>query len=114
MLEVFTSRIWLEDKDKLDITIKSAKQGKIFAPTWEMVMDYKNKIISDSQYTAMYYDLMRKSYANNKEQWESLLNKERVVLVCYCNHGQFCHRYLLADILEKLGASYKGEIELKK
>ena len=44
------------------------------------------------------------------EKWDKLLNQNEVVLVCFCKAWDFCHRYLLAEILVKLGCVYKGEI----
>lgn len=68
--------------------------------------------LTEKQYTQMYYDLMRKSYKNYRKEWDELLNREKIVLCCYCASGTFCHRLLLAQILTKLGASYEGEIEI--
>jgi uncharacterized protein YeaO (DUF488 family) len=53
---------------------------------------------------------MRLSYKENRKRWDELLNQDEVVLVCFCKAGDFCHRVLLAEILVKLGAEYKGEI----
>jgi uncharacterized protein YeaO (DUF488 family) len=114
-LQVYTAQIKYTNlheiktnPDCLDITIKSG--SKIFAPSWGMVMGHKNLRLSDTQYTQMYYKLMRVSYKNNKKEWEELLAKEKIILMCYCYDGSFCHRYLLRDILVKLGAKAKEEI----
>ena len=109
MLQVYTSNLWSKSKHKLDITVKSG--DKVFAPTWKMVMDYKNGKIDEEEYTLQYYELMRESYRKNRYRWNELLNQESVTLCCFCTQGTFCHRYLLADILVKLGAKYISEIE---
>lgn len=66
--------------------------------------------MTEEKYTKEYYKLMRKSYKENRNKWDKLLNQNEVVLVCFCKAGDFCHRYLLAEILVKLGCVYKGEI----
>jgi hypothetical protein len=45
-------------------------------------------------------------------EWKAFLARtDRVTLVCFCTDHLRCHRPLLADILQKLGACYQGEIE---
>jgi hypothetical protein len=107
-LSVYTSQYKYDKDCRLDITVKTGIH--IFAPTWDMVMDHKDGKITDKEYTDMYYAKMRESYKHNKDYWEWLLKQDKVVLVCFCKPGNFCHRYLLANILEKLGAKYEGEI----
>ena len=107
MLKVYTSQYKYRGKNRLDITVKTGK--KIFAPTWDMVMGIKHGTMSYEEYTRKYYQLMRKSYKENKNEWNELLNKDEVVLVCFCKPNDFCHRYLLAYILAKLGAVCRGE-----
>ncbi len=108
MLKVYTSHYRFKGPNRLDITVKNGI--KEFAPTWKMVMGSKNGQVSQEEYTDEYINMMRISYRNNRETWEELLTSDEVVLVCFCPAGEFCHRVLLADILEKLGAEYLGEI----
>lgn len=90
--------------NKLDISIKSG--DKAFAPTWDMVNGYKQGLLSINVYTELYINLMRESFRRNKKYWLELLNREELVVCCYCRPGQFCHRYLFVEILKKLGAFY--------
>jgi len=107
MPKVYTSQYQYEGKDRCDITVKS---GFLFlAPTWNMVLDYKNGKINEEEYTKLYYDKMRQSYKSHRAGWDWLLNKDIVTLVCFCKPGDFCHRLLLAEMLIKLGATYLGE-----
>lgn len=108
MLQVYTSTIRNSDPDRLDVTIKSG--DKAFSPTWDMVTRHKNGTLTDEHYIAMYRLLMLISWKKNRWRWDELLQQDRVVLVCYCPAGAFCHRVLLAEMLEKLGAKYCGEI----
>lgn len=108
MCEVFTAQYSYRGPDRVDITVKTGLQA--FAPTWDMVMGYKRGSITKEEYTARYHDMMVASYAENRATWEELLARDRVVLVCFCPSGAFCHRVLLAHYLEKLGAHYGGEL----
>ena len=108
MLKVYTSRISYRGKDRWDITVQTG--SKIFAPSWDLVMGIKKGQITEKQYTDAYLLMMKESYKKNRKEWDDLLAKDRIVLVCYCPAGAFCHRYLLANILVKLGATYEGEI----
>jgi uncharacterized protein YeaO (DUF488 family) len=108
-MKVYTSQYNYKGDNRLDITVKTG--WNILAPTWDMVMNYKNGNISQEEYTKQYYNKMRTSYVNRKDDWNWILKQEEVVLVCFCKAGDFCHRLLLADILVKLGAEYLGEIK---
>lgn len=108
MLKVYTSQYNYRGENRLDITVKSG--GKVFAPTWDIVGKVKRGLITEEQYIKKYYALMRKSYKINRNIWEEILAEEEIVLVCFCKAGDFCHRLLLAEILVKLGAEYKGEV----
>jgi uncharacterized protein YeaO (DUF488 family) len=107
-LDVYTSSIRIKDEDSLDITVKSGK--KLFAPSWDLVNGFKNKDITQHEYNKNYTLMMRHSYKNNMDKWNKLLAQDKVVLQCYCKADQFCHRFILAEILEILGANYKGEL----
>jgi len=109
---LYTAQYRYNGEDRYDITVKSG--NKIFAPTWNIVMDYKNNIITAEEYTKEYHNLMVKSYYNNLNEWNKLLNEEQITLVCFCKSGDFCHRLLLAEYLSKLDAEYLGERNLKE
>ena len=106
-LLVYTSQFRYSGPRRLDIT---ARGSDLFAPPWELVTAYKNGHVSEIEYEKVYREMMRKSYIEFKEGWNRLLEADWTVLVCYCKTDTFCHRLLLADYLEKLGAEYKGEI----
>lgn len=95
----------------LDITVKSGL--KLFAPTWEMVRAFKNGTLSEEEYTEQYKALMRQSYKEHKGTWGRVLIDNRnstLVLCCYCKKGDFCHRHILADILETLAKDIGVEV----
>jgi len=101
--------------DFLDITVKSG--DVTFAPTWDIVMGYKNGKMTWDQYVEEYTRMMRVSYSLNKERWLQVLRSGSVTLTCYCAPTQHCHRYLLAGMLEKAGKAngieviYEGEVK---
>jgi hypothetical protein len=101
----------------IDITVKGNHPiGRIFAPTWKMVNDYKSGIKIDKpvaikQYKAAYCRLMVESYRKNYQTWiKTLTMRNEVIFYCFCPANDFCHRLLLADYLIQLGADYIGEL----
>lgn len=89
----------------LDITIKSSGPiGKIFAPTWGMVMGFKEGRITWEEYVEQYKAHMRVSFRKHRDIWDNILMRDQVVLLCYCRDEQHCHRSLLRDMFLRLGA----------
>ena len=81
----------------VDITVKSAIGfARRFAPTWNMVMGYKNKSVTETQYSVQY----RRILDNVPPEAWTWLGKQAVngvlTVKCFCRDGQFCHTYLLA------------------
>jgi uncharacterized protein YeaO (DUF488 family) len=74
-----------------------------------MVMGSEEGKISWDKYRQMYQGLMQKAYLEHRNIWDEILSRDEVTLVCFCRTGSDCHRYLLAEYLEKLGAEYMGE-----
>ena len=113
MLEIFTAQYRYSGGDRLDITVKGKDPlGKVFAPSWDMVMKLKGGVITQKEYEDLYYQKMFYSYKKHRAEWEIVLDMPRVTLVCFCKSKYFCHRALLAKYLEKLGGNYVGEIAL--
>lgn len=121
MLHVYTSTIYGVKKLKLDstfnvmdITVKSG--NKIFAPSWDIVMDWKNGLINQATYTKEYIRLMRISFKEHKKEWLDVLKQDKIILCCYCHNGDFCHRYILVDLFIKtakyygIDVKYEGEL----
>ena len=94
----------------LDITVKSG--DKVFAPTWDLVMGYKQGRISEAEYRKQYVELMRASYRKNKARWLEVLAMPVVTLCCYCRPGEFCHRTILAELLAAVGKANDIPVEL--
>ena len=121
-LRIATARIdhvAAQGEKALNITVKSATGvGKLMAPKWDMVRDFKKGRIDWAAYTAQYHKLLQGRYAANKPAFHQLIaeavrNGECLVLTCYCNLDpgcNHCHRYLMAEILEKIARNEGFEV----
>ena len=71
-----------------------------FAPTKQILENYKKKIISWSEYELQYNELIR-----NRKSSDIFISKfkdyEKVLLLCSEPTPENCHRRLLAEYLEK-------------
>lgn len=87
----------------IDISIKTSNPPwNVFAPTWDMVSDFKAGRLTEEEYTEKYINLMRYRFKINKGVFYQLVQMAmagNVALACYCPPNSFCHRYLLKDIL---------------
>lgn len=107
---LYTAQYRYTCEDRLDITVKGKDPvGRIFAPSWKMVIGIKEGKVDWDEYSSMYHALMVDSYKENRVIWDEVLKRGKVTLVCFCKEGSQCHRYLLAEYFEKLGAMYQGE-----
>ncbi len=120
MCIIYTSRIAYRGADRLDTTVKSGEGlGKLLAPTWALVGGIKRhetegrdprwlryEPLTQEQYIDGYYAVVRERYKADATPFLELLERERLVICCYCA-GTFCHRYLAVDILAKI-AEAKG------
>lgn len=117
-LQVHTARINIKDPDRLDVTRKSGTDGLFLAPSWDILgpVLLARRSGTDERavwavYTKGYLLEMRDSYRKEREKWEALLARQRVVLTCFCHDPTHCHRHLLRTrILPRLGAIDCGEI----
>lgn len=115
-MEIYTAQYRYSGDDRLDITAKSAVgSGKVLAPTWKMVNDYKAGTIDQWDYATKYFSLiigrmMVYDDSNRVALWDIGENHKQITLVCFCPPGEFCHRILAARMLENLNyGKYMGE-----
>lgn len=101
-----------EDLVVFDITAGSGI--KEFAPSWDLVRGVKEGSITWEEYQAAYLDQLRHSYINNRSLWEEMIANDIFAIGCYCRPITHCHRFILADVLQKLGGEYLGELGNKK
>lgn len=97
------------DKTKmvfLDTTVKSGERW--LAPKWDMVLGHKNRSVSNEQYTKQFREMMNISQETHKEKWDSLFTIDLpIVFACYCPCFNFCHRYLLIEILAEYALKHQ-------
>jgi uncharacterized protein YeaO (DUF488 family) len=108
---IFTSKIgkW-HGPNGLDITVKGQDLlGKIFAPTWDMVMGLKQNSISRENYLVLYNQILAQIPHKHPNKLRQILNMNTVVLLCYCNHWAFCHRNIAADWLVREYGALKND-----
>lgn len=111
MTKIYTAQYRYSGNDRLDITVKGNHPlGKIFAPTWSMVLGVKRGDITKEQYDALYQDILASSLRNYEAAWEHIATWPSITLVCFCPTGSHCHRYALANAFVSLGyGTYQGE-----
>jgi len=111
-MEFWTAQYRYFKNNRIDITAKSTDFiGKLFAPTIQLVYNYKNGVITQSEYTEQYMEILKKSFNTYTSIWTKFLDMDaQAVFVCYCKSGDFCHRLILAKVLSNMGAKYNGEI----
>lgn len=98
--------LWRGDGEGLDVTRKTgAGLGLVFAPPWELVEAHKHGRMTDEEYTWRYQAILRAIPDERfHEAWRLGMDhfNGRLVLLCYCKDGKFCHTYLLINhILER-------------
>jgi uncharacterized protein YeaO (DUF488 family) len=110
IMVIYTSNLKYTGMDRLNVS-RAGKDvvGLTFAPSWDLVRDWKAAKVDESGYRSRYMAEMRASYRKNKGAWLNILKRDVVTFVCFEKAGEFCHRLILAAIFEKLGATYAGE-----
>lgn len=119
MADIYTVQVYQADWLRLNkeagyVDVSTKAGNKVFAPPWPMTRAHMDGDISDEEYEKKYYELMRESYRDNRKEWDKLLEHDKIYLGCYCNTSKFCHRFLLADMLVKCGATLIGEKKFRK
>lgn len=109
-LKVYTATRSYKELDAMDVTVHAQDEiGKHFAPTWRMVNLYHERRWDEIEFREAYVSLIKTRLAEDAGPLYHLAGLAQVTLTCFCGVGEFCHRYLLADILRLFGAQYEGE-----
>lgn len=110
-MDIYTAQYIYTGPDRLDITVKGNDPiGRTFAPTWDMVNMLKSGEIDEAGYERRFSALMNERYNVNGAYMTNFAKSNSTrTLVCFCPSGAFCHRVIVAEGLERLGAIYKGE-----
>ena len=111
-MQIFTANHHSEgffDKEDISMGSGSRMVKRLFGPGWDLVNSYKTGKISAMEYRAEYWRRMRESYKKYTHEWKEFMKQKRVTLTCFCpQHTDFCHRYVLAEIFEKMGHSVES------
>ena len=75
-------------------------------PSLELLKAYKNKEIDEFEYTKVYVKFLNDNWDKFKDFFVTNQNNN-IVLLCYEKPGDFCHRHLLSDFLNKKGIKAK-------
>ena len=109
MLKIWTAHFSYRGDDRVDVTVKSSiPPWSVFAPTWDMILNYK-RTGDESAYLEQYVPILNAEY--NTLAIQSLIKcDDTVTLVCFCRSGAFCHRVILAQFLASHSdVEYYGE-----
>ncbi len=75
-------------------------------PTWKMVRGFKQRRLSEEEYTEMYRKLICRRWPAVK-RWLDGLERD-AYLCCWCTTG-FCHRYLVAKLIRE----FRPDLEVR-
>lgn len=83
----------------------SGAQYRKVAPSRNLLFRFKKKEISEDQYVSEYIrDVLSKlSCEDILKDLRSLVNSERIVLICYEKPFDFCHRHILSYWFRRQG-----------
>jgi uncharacterized protein YeaO (DUF488 family) len=84
----------------------------VFAPSEQLLSEYKSGSLSWKAYEERYLSEMRALYRKSPQPFMDLLRREAVTLVCYEAQPDRCHRRLLAELLAKIGKVLRIQVEL--
>lgn len=129
-LHVYTSRMGYTGPDWLDVSLQGNISrnetqhgghrgcGYIFAPPPSLVYPFVAKRRAGNEtpedhakYRTAYLAHLRERYRGaTRRAFDLVLSWPRVVLLCFCKPGEFCHRHLLAEVLVLTGQRHGVEV----
>lgn len=83
------------------------------APTWDMLTSYKNNLLTKLQYIDHYIELIKLHHRPDEIFAQNIadLFQEGDVLLCYERTGSFCHRHIVAALLNEAGIAQVYELD---
>jgi len=111
---IYTAQYKYAGEDRIDVTVKSSQPPwRYFAPSWDMVRNYKNGNYNEEAYTSRYMNILKYNMEKRADLIIALAEQlagRTVTFVCFCRPGAFCHRVLLAEWFQReFGVPYMGE-----
>lgn len=71
------------------------------APSEDLLAAWKTKVLDESGYVDRYRTQIRESWRSVKDWLDSLNPKQHSTLLCWEKKGEFCHRNLIAKLVQK-------------
>jgi len=132
VLNVYTARIDYKGADRLNVSRRGNDDriGLVFAPSETILspilalrglcvglrdkdieLDHLTSIWVNAWilYREAYTHEMRRSFRRHGGVWKELLRRREVTLCCFCSDPTYCHRTVLAGILQTMKARVCGE-----
>lgn len=128
---LYTAQYGYSGDDRVDISRQGCKKllmqslaapGEILAPSdailWPALAalrradDDAEKQMIFEEYVRRYRLEMRRSYRDRMREWQELIWREMLTLVCFCTDARFCHRIPAAQYLARAAGGaldYQGE-----
>lgn len=86
------------DIELVNITLASGMA--VFAPTPELLGNYKRGRVDDDGYRRVFRRLCWERMSTHAADWDALVDMDKVAIACYCPADKFCHRYEMIAPLE--------------
>jgi hypothetical protein len=87
-------------------SLRSFEDGRVFAPSPELLAAYKAGQLSWEAYERQYLAEMDSLYQRSPDLFLALLRRPEITLVCYEASPARCHRRLLAEALVRIGGAH--------
>ena len=108
-LYVYTAYSSYEGDDRIDVSFHGGHF--MMAPPKHLLVEYKLGKIREDNFRKQYFEFLENSFVQYQHTWDTVLDKEKIVLVCTCNaDDKTCQRYFIIQFLKKFGAVYKGKV----
>ena len=108
-LDVYCAPFDYDGDDRVDVSFNSG--NFVLTPPRHQILDYRLGRLSQEQFGQEYAKFLEASFLQNKYNWNTMLDSDRIVLVCSCNvDGPACHRHFLIEFLKRFGAVYRGAL----
>lgn len=85
---------------------------QFLTPSTDMLADWEALKIDESAYTERYRMQIRNNWREVKAWLDSLDPKQHVTLLCWEKKGEFCHRNLIAKLVQKYRPECFGGCDL--
>lgn len=88
---------------------------KKLAPSKQLVMDYKNGLISEGEYIINYYNSVLSKWPTANELVKELIKTfgDTMTLLCYEEYPGFCHRHVVGKFINTQTGIIVNEYNVK-